>query len=63
MNIFPTIDAAEARAISDWRCGFMSDNKKTIYRNGLGEYVLVGDPCFAAGPIVSMVCGGKVSRY
>ena len=60
MNVFPTLSQAINRAISDYRTGFMSDGRKTIYQNGVGEFVLVGDPAFASGPIMATVYKGRV---
>jgi hypothetical protein len=60
MNIFPTLSQAIQQAIHDCRTGFMSDSRKTVYRNNAGEFVLVGDPAFASGPIVATVYKGRV---
>jgi hypothetical protein len=59
-NVFPTLSQAINRAISDYRTGFMSDSRKTVYQNGRGEFVLVGDPAFANGPIKATVYKGRV---
>ncbi len=60
MNIFPTLSQAIQRALSDYRTGFMSDSHKTVYRNNAGEFVLVGDPAYARGPIVATIYKGRV---